>query len=68
LPKSTDNKLSSGPNNLIATYAFIKEEQGEVGSDTGINVAAPIQDGESRFEDEQASLIHKDRRDSSDFI
>ena len=56
------------PNNLIATHAFIEEEQRGIGPDTDSNVAAPILDGEPRLEDAQAPLIHSDRIDSSDLI
>ncbi len=56
------------PNNLIATHAFIEEEQRGIGPDTDSNVDAPILDGEPRLEDAQAPLIRKDRKRSLDLI
>ena len=61
-------KLSSGKDNLIISYALIEEKQRGIGPDTDSNVAAPILDGESRLEDTQAPLIHKDRKRSLDLI
>ena len=61
-------KLSSGDDNLIISYAFIEEKQRGIGPDTDSNVAAPILDGEPQLEDAQAPLIRKDRRCSLDLI